>query len=296
MRILVTGANGMLATQIITDLTRGYSELGELPPAMKNAEVLAHDYTTLDITDNLACRAFFAENVPDICINCAAYTDVNGCEEEQLEAFKVNAMGARNLARACELVGAKLVHVSTDYVFSGEGNIPFCEYDMPAPQSVYGKTKLAGEAFVEQFSSKYFVVRTAWLYGYTGGNFVKTIVKAGAQKGELKVVNDQLGNPTNAADLSHHILKLAPTCEYGIYHCTGEGECSWYDFAQEIVSLSGVPTNVIPCTTEEFPTPAKRPAYSCLENMMLKATVGNDMRNWKVALKAYFDKQKQVEI
>ncbi|MEG0090769.1 MAG: dTDP-4-dehydrorhamnose reductase [Oscillospiraceae bacterium] len=291
MRILITGASGMLATQIIKDLKRGHSEIGELPASMKNAEILAHDADTLDITDNLACRAFFAENVPDICINCAAYTNVDGCEENSLEAFKVNAMGARNLARACELVGAKLVHISTDYVFSGSGSTPFCEYDLAAPQSVYGKTKLAGETFVEQFCSKYFVVRTAWLYGYNGKNFVKTITAAGKEKDELKVVDDQRGNPTNAADLSHHILKLAPTCEYGIYHCTGEGECSWYDFAKEIVALSGGKAKVLPCATGEIKRAAKRPEYSCLENMMLKATVGNDMRNWKVALKAYFENQ-----
>ena len=291
MRILVTGSKGMLGTQIVSDLKRGYTELGDIPQAMKNAEVIEKDYDTLDITDNLACRAFFAENVPDIVINCAAYTNVDGCETNQLEAFKVNAMGARNLARACELIGAKFVHVSTDYVFSGEGSTPFCEYDLPNPQSVYGKTKLAGEDFVKQFCSKYFIVRTAWLYGYNGKNFVKTIVKAAKEKGELTVVNDQLGNPTNAADLSHHIIKLAPTCEYGVYHCTGEGECSWYDFAQEIVRLSGVDAKVNPCSSQDYPSPTKRPAFSALENMMLKASVGNEMRDWKLALKAYFDHQ-----
>lgn len=292
MRILVTGAKGMLASQIIKDLERGYTELGELPKEMQNAQVITCDVNELDITDNNACRTYFIEKMPDICINCAAFTNVDGCEDNKMAAFKVNAMGARNLARACELVGAKLVHVSTDYVFSGEGDTPFCEYDMPNPQSVYGKTKLMGERFVEQFCSKYFIVRTAWLYGYAGNNFVKTMVKLGTEKGFLKVVDDQKGNPTNAADLSHHILTLAPTCEYGIYHCTGEGECTWYEFAKEIIKLAGVNATVSPCTTEEFPRPAKRPAYSCLENMMLSATVGNKMRDWKEALKAYFDNQK----
>lgn len=292
MRILITGAKGMLASQIIKDLERGYTELGELPKEMQNAQVITCDVNELDITDNNACRTYFIEKMPDICINCAAFTNVDGCEDNKMAAFKVNAMGARNLARACELVGAKLVHVSTDYVFSGEGNTPFCEYDMPNPQSVYGKTKLMGERFVEQFCSKYFIVRTAWLYGYAGNNFVKTMVKLGTEKGALKVVDDQKGNPTNAADLSHHILTLAPTCEYGIYHCTGEGECTWYEFAKEIIKLAGVNATVSPCTTEEFPRPAKRPAYSCLENMMLSATVGNKMRDWKEALKAYFDNQK----
>lgn len=292
MRILVTGAKGMLASQIIKDLERGYTELGKLPKEMMNAQVITCDVNELDITDNNACRAYFIDKMPDICINCAAFTNVDGCEENKMAAFKVNAMGARNLARACELVGAKLVHVSTDYVFSGEGNTPFCEYDVPNPQSVYGKTKLMGERFVEQFCSKYFIVRTAWLYGYEGNNFVKTMVKLGTEKGALKVVDDQKGNPTNAADLSHHILTIAPTCEYGIYHCTGEGECTWYEFAKEIIKLAGVNATVSPCTTEEFPRPAKRPAYSSLENMMLEATFGNNMRDWKEALKAYFDNQK----
>ena len=142
---------------------------------------------------------------------------------------------------------------------------------------------------MEQFCSKYFIVRTAWLYGYEGNNFVKTMVRLGTEKGAVSVVNDQKGNPTNAADLSHHILTIAPTCEYGIYHCTGNGECTWYEFAKEIMALAGVNATVSPCTTEEFPRPAKRPAYSCLENMMLKATVGDNMRHWKDALKAYFE-------
>ena len=291
MRILITGSNGMLAKQVIKDLERGYSEIGPLPKEMLHPQILTCDVEDLDITDNDACRAYFISNMPDICINCAAYTNVDDCETNQLDAFKVNAMGARNLARACELVGAKFVHVSTDYVFSGEGDTPFCEYDAVAPQSVYGKTKLAGEKFVEQFCSKYFIVRTAWLYGYEGNNFVKTMVRLGKENGAVKVVNDQKGNPTNAADLSHHILTIAPTCEYGVYHCTGNGECTWYEFAKEIMALAGVDATVSPCTTAEFPRPAKRPAYSCLENMMLKATVGDNMRHWKDALKAYFENQ-----
>lgn len=291
MKILITGANGMLAKQIIKDLERGYTELGEIPREMQNAQILAHDVDTLDITNNLACRTFFAEKTPDICINCAAYTNVDGCEENQLDAFKVNALGAKNLAIACELVGAKFIHVSTDYVFDGEGKQPYCEYDLPNPQSVYGKTKLAGEHFVEQNCSRYFIVRTAWLYGYHGNNFVKTMIRLGKEKGAVSVVNDQFGTPTNAADLSHHIIALAPTSEYGIYHCTGEGKCSWYEFAKEIMKCAGIDATVSPCSTEQFPRPAKRPAYSCLENMLLKATIGNKMRNWQDALNAYFKNQ-----
>lgn len=294
MKILITGAKGMLASQIITDLNRGYSELGEIPKSLKNAQLFCFDADTLDITSQEACIEFCMSNNPDIILNCAAYTNVNGCESNQMAAFKVNALGARNLAMASAMVGAKLVHVSTDYVFNGQGKTPFCEYDITGPQSVYGKTKLAGEEFVKQFCPQSFIVRTAWLYGYYGPNFVKTMIKAGTEKGALTVVNDQFGNPTNAADLSHHILKIAATTEYGVYHCTGEGECSWYDFACEIIKLAKINATVSPCTTQEYPTPAKRPAYSSLENMMLKATVGDEMRPWQQALQAYFNNQNNI--
>ena len=288
MKIVITGSKGMLATQVITDLERGYTELGNIPEKFKNAQLICCDYDTLDITDAAACSAFMKEHQPDLVINCAAYTNVDGCETNQLDAFKVNAIGSRNLALACNEQNAKLAHISTDYVFSGDANSPQCEYDLPNPQSVYGKTKLAGEDFVKQYCNKSFIIRTAWLYGYNGKNFVKTIVNAGTARGALTVVNDQMGNPTNAADLSHHILKIAASDEYGTYHCTGTGECSWYDFACEIIRLSGVKAVVSPCTTLEYNSPTKRPAYSSLENMMLKATVGDEMRPWQEALAAYF--------
>jgi len=211
------------------------------------------------------------------------------CEENSDLAFSVNALGARNLAICSEELGAKLIHVSTDYVFNGEGSTPFCEYDLPSPVSVYGKSKYLGEQYIREFSSKYFILRTAWLYGKNGNNFVYTMMKYGNDKGMLKVVDDQRGNPTNAEDLAYHILKLALTEEYGVYHCTGKGECSWYDFACEIIRLAGINCEVNPCTTEEFPRPAKRPAYSSLDNMMLRSTVGDEMRDWKEALNSFFE-------
>jgi dTDP-4-dehydrorhamnose reductase len=292
MKILITGSNGMLATQVITDLERGYTELGEVPAALKGAQLLLADVDTLDITDKAAVESFMEENRPDVVINCAAYTNVDGCESNQDTAFSVNAIGSRNLAIGCENIGAKLVHVSTDYVFRGDEPTPRREYDMPWPISAYGKTKYAGEEFVRQYCKKSFIVRTAWLYGYTGKNFVKTMVWLAKEKGCAKVVNDQHGNPTNAADLSHHLLKIAASEEYGTYHCTGNGECTWYEFAAEIARLAGYEGVMSPCTSEEFPTPTKRPAYSSLDNMMLRVTVGDEMRHWKDALKAYFDNQK----
>ncbi len=292
MKILITGSKGMLATQVITDLERGYTELGEVPAALKGAQLVLADVDELDITDKAATEAFIAQHSPDIVINCAAYTNVDGCESNQDTAFMVNAIGSRNLAIACENTGAKLVHVSTDYVFRGDEPTPRREYDMPWPISAYGKTKYAGEQFVRQYCKKSFIVRTAWLYGYNGKNFVKTMVWLAKEKGGAKVVNDQHGNPTNAADLSHHLLKIAASEEYGTYHCTGNGECTWFEFAAEIARLAGYEGVMSPCTSEEFPTPTKRPAYSSLDNMMLRVTVGDEMRHWKDALKAYFDNQK----
>ena len=284
MKILITGAKGQLGTEIANCFERGFTELGTPNVLKSKNELRLIDIDELDIADITAVTELITREKFDAIINCAAYTNVNKCETERELAFRANAIGPRNLAIAAEKVGAKLVHVSTDYVFSGNGTTPYVEWDICNPQSVYGKTKYLGEEYVKQFSTKYFIVRTAWLYGYYGGNFVKTMRKIATEKGACKVVCDQRGNPTNAADLAHHILKLLTTDEYGVYHGTGTGECSWYEFTKKIVEYSGIDATVSPCTTEEFPTPAKRPAYSSLENMMFKATVGDEFRPWEEAL------------
>lgn len=293
MKILITGANGQLGTELCRCLTRGETELGPLPKKLLHATVIATDVDTLDITNLSAVSSFVRHHAPDVIISCAAYTNVDGCEIHADDAFKVNALGARNLAIAAEEAGAKLIHVSTDYVFRGEGDTPLSECELPCPKSMYGKTKLLGEEYVQKFCSRWFIVRTAWLYGYVGKNFVKTMVNAGKKFGALTVVNDQLGNPTNAADLAHHLLKLAVTEEYGVYHCTGEGVCSWYDFASEIIRLAGVDATVAPCTSAEYkaknPASADRPAWSALDNRMLRCTVGDEMRPWRDALACYFE-------
>ena len=296
MKILITGARGMLGTQVALDLKRGYTELGSIPQAFVGAEVLLADIDNLDITDKAATEKFIADCAPDVVINCAAYTNVDGCESHQDDAFRVNGIGSRNLAIACENVGAKLVHVSTDYVFKGDEATPRREYDVTNPVSVYGKTKNAGEEFVRQFCKKHFIVRTAWLYGYYGKNFVKTMVRLCNERGGATVVNDQHGNPTNAADLSHHLLKIAASEEYGTYHCTNNGECTWFEFAAEIARLAGFEGAMKPCTSDEYPTPTKRPAYSSLDNMMLRVTVGDEMRTWQDAIAAYFENEKKMEI
>jgi len=272
VKILITGANGQLGSEL---------------RRQAKCEAAAADLPELDITNLPQFRSFAALHKPDAIINCAAYTNVDKCEEDKDAAFAVNALGARNAAIAAEETGAKLIHMSTDYVFSGEGATPKREWDMPAPRSVYGYTKLAGEEYARQFCRRHFIVRTAWLYGYDGNNFVKTILNAARAGKPLKVVNDQIGNPTNAADLAKHLLRLAETDEFGTYHCTNNSECSWYDFAGEFLRLSGLIYSMEPCSTDEFPRAAKRPAYSALDNMMLRLTIGDEMRAWQEAIAEY---------
>ena len=287
VQLLITGGRGQLGSEISDVLTLGAAEIGPIPSCYADAEATFVDFDDLDITDPGAVEAFFSVGSFDAVINCAAMTDVDACESDPESALRVNALGARNLALAAAAHGAKVVHVSTDYVFSGTGSTPFTEWHLPAPRSAYGASKLLGERYVRESCARSFVVRTAWLYGHHGANFVKTIAKMAAERGELKVVDDQRGNPTNANDLAYHLLKILATDEYGIYHCTGLGECSWYEFACAIVEEFGVPCSVTSCTTEEFPRPAKRPAYSALDHLMLRATVGDEMRPWREALAAF---------
>ncbi|MDI6602219.1 MAG: dTDP-4-dehydrorhamnose reductase [Thermoanaerobacteraceae bacterium] len=289
MKLLITGAKGQLGLQIKSIIERGKSELGEIDNRYNYAEIKYVAHNELDITILSEVLNYIEEYRPNIIINCAAYTNVDKCENDIDNAFKVNAIGPRNLAIAAQRVRAKLLHVSTDYVFSGEGNTPFREYDIPQPVSIYGKTKLLGEQYVMKNCNKYFVVRTAWLYGKYGKNFVYTIINAAKEKGQLEVVDDQRGNPTNAEDLAHHILKLVLTDEYGIYHCTGNGECSWYDFACKIVEFAGIKCTIVPITSDKINRAAKRPVYSSLDNMMLRCTIGDEMRHWEDALKAFIN-------
>lgn len=297
MNILVTGAKGQLGTELCKCFEKGVTEIGVPKVLTQVNNVVPVDIDELDITDLKAVKTFFKEKNFDAVINCAAYTNVDGCETNYDDAFKVNVIGPRNLAIACEEIGAKLIHVSTDYVFPGNGSVPKSECDIPAPISAYGSTKYMGEQYVRDFCSKYFIVRTAWLYGYYGKNFVKTIMNAARKFGKLTVVNDQRGNPTNAADLAHHLIKLLDTEEYGVYHGTGAGECSWYDFAAEIVKSAGISAEVAPCTSTEYkaahPNSADRPSYSALDNGMFRATVGDEFRPWQDALKCFMNNYKE---
>ena len=294
MKIIVTGCKGQLGTEIIKQLREGRSEIGPIPEKLQSATVIPVDLPELDISNYKMVDDFIRRQRPDVIINCAAFTNVDGCEVNHDTAFKANAIGPRNLAQAATKTGARLVHVSTDYVFSGRenGGIPQDEATIPGPISAYGSTKLMGEKYVEQFCHRHFIVRTAWLYSYYGKNFVKTMIRLGQTHDKITVVNDQLGNPTNAVDLAYHILKLAVSHDYGIYHCTGNGICSWYDFASAIMQGAGLSCKVEPVTSAQYaaanPASANRPAWSALENRMLRCTVGDEMRDWQDALKDFF--------
>lgn len=292
MKILITGAHGQLGNELVSALNCGKTEIGSIPDGLLNSTVLGVDIDTLDITKEPDVTAFITAEKPDIIINCAAMTNVDGCESDYKTAFKVNAVGVRNLAMAAENVNAKFIHISTDYVFAGDATKPYVEWDKVNPVSIYGKSKALGEKYAMSYCTRSFVVRTSWLYGYIGKNFVKTVRRVMRTVGKMTVVNDQRGNPTNANDLAHHLLKLAVTNEYGIYHCTGSGECTWYEFAKEIVALSKIEGEVFPCTSDEYPTPTKRPAFSSLKNLALSCSVGDEMRHWKEALEEYITKVK----
>ena len=289
MKIIITGSKGQLGNALIDIIKNGGNSLGSIPEQFLGAEIIGIDIDTLDISDESAVSAFVEKVKPDIIINPAAMTNVDGCEDDPEAAYNANTKGPLNLAKAAEAIGAKMVHISTDYVFKGDATVPYIESDPTDPVTEYGKSKLGGEKAVLENCSKHFILRTSWLYGYMGNNFVKTIMRVAKEKGVLKVVDDQRGNPTNADDLAFHILAVAATENYGIYHCTGSGECSWYDFACKILEFSKIPCDISPCSTEASGRKAKRPAFSSLRNLHLEETVGDKMRYWEDALKEYID-------
>lgn len=273
MKVIITGSNGQLGKELTKQMYGKY-------------ELICTDRESLDILNFEKVEKFIIEKKPDVVINCAAHTAVDVCETDIDNAYKINALGPRNLAIACEKIGAKFVQVSTDYVFDGSGKRPYREDDITCPNSIYGTSKLMGEQFTKEFCSKYFIVRTAWLYG-DGNNFVKTMLKLSETHNELNVVNDQVGSPTSTVDLSRAIIELMSTEYYGTYHGTCEGECSWYDFAKKIFEIKNIDIKVNPVTSEEFKRPAPRPAYSVLDNFMFRLIKLNSFRNWEESLGEY---------
>lgn len=283
-KILVTGCNGQLGRAI----NKEYA--GEKVELINTDVVEGEGIYALDITSIEDVMSLVLEKKPDVIINCAAHTNVDKCEEQWDLAYKINAIGPRNLSIAANKVGAKMIQISTDYVFPGNGTQPITEFDLPAPKSAYGKTKYEGENFVKEFVKEHFIIRTAWLYG-DGHNFVKTMLKLSENHDTLSVVKDQIGSPTSAAELARLIHYLEPTENYGTFHGTCEGICSWADFADAIFERAGKQVTVNHVTTEEYkqmnPNSADRPAYSVLDKYMLRLTTDFRMADWQDALDIY---------
>ncbi len=276
MKILITGSNGML----------GHDLIDVLKP---NHDLILTTSKTLDITDGEQVMDYITDVNPDIVINSAAYTDVDGCEENIDLAFDVNGDGVKNLSLACKKVDCALVHISTDYIFNGENDRPWVEDDEIGPISVYGKSKLKGEESIQETLDKYFIVRTAWLYGINGKNFPKTMLELAENHDEITVVYDEVGTPTYTPDLAKAIGELIETDYYGIYHLTNSGHCSWCEFAKYIFELADVDVKVIPVTASEFARPAPRPHYSVLENKNWIEKGFKPLRSYKEAIKEYVE-------
>jgi dTDP-4-dehydrorhamnose reductase len=276
MKILITGSNGMLGH--------------DLREVLKdNHDLVLTTSKTLDITDKKQVMDFIGDSKPDIVINSAAYTDVDGCEENRDLAYAVNGEGVRNLALACREVDCALLHISTDYVFDGTARDPIAEDGEIGPISVYGKSKLEGEKAILEILDKYFIVRTAWLYGINGKNFPKTMLELAENHSEITVVYDEVGTPTYTPDLAYGISQLIETDKYGIYHLTNSGSCSWCEFSRLIFEIADKDVKVIPVTASEFARPAPRPSYSVLENKNWIDNGFKPLRDYKEAIREYIE-------
>ncbi|MTI65562.1 MAG: dTDP-4-dehydrorhamnose reductase [Firmicutes bacterium] len=276
MKVLITGSNGMLGC----DLKKVMEKQHDLILATRDD----FDITNIDETIK-----FIEKSNPDIVIHAAAYTDVDGCESNIDLAYKVNSLGARNIAVSCNKIDASLVYISTDYVFDGTKGEGYIETDKTNPQSIYGKSKLAGENLIKETCKKHYIVRTSWLFGENGNNFVKTMLNLAKTKKELTVVNDQFGSPTYTLDLAKAINKLIKKPTYGTFHVTNSEYCSWYEFSKEIFKIANIDIKVEPTTTEAFNRPAPRPKYSVMRNYMLELEGYEKLRSYKEAVKEYIE-------
>lgn len=274
MRVMVFGAGGMLGR--------------DLQEVFAADELFAFARKDADISDFSRVRSAVSEIGPDVVVNAAAFTRVDDCESQADEAYRHNALGVRNLAAAAEEQNAALVQISTDYVFAGDSALPYREYDATGPQTVYGQSKLAGERLAASLCHRHFIVRTAWLYGLHGNNFVETMIRLGRERGRVAVVNDQTGSPTFTRDLAAAVSLLARSSEYGVYHISNQGACTWFDFARDIFSLSGMrDVEVSPQRTEDLSRPAPRPRYSVLDNQMWRLSGRPMLRHYREALAEY---------
>jgi len=277
-RILVTGANGQLGNEM------------RLLGAASHNEYIFTDVAELDITDEAAVLHAVRDGRIDVVVNCAAYTNVDRAEEDEAAADRINRQAVGNLARAAAAADATLIHISTDYVFSGDANRPYGETCATHPLGAYGRTKLAGEAEVEKSGCKALIVRTAWLYSEFGNNFLKTMLRLTGERDRLTVVFDQTGTPTYAGDLARTLFDIVETGRYagreGIYHFSNEGVCSWYDFACAIAAEAGhTRCRIVPCHSSEYPSKTARPAYSVLDKTKIKTTFGVEIPHWTESLK-----------
>jgi dTDP-4-dehydrorhamnose reductase len=279
VKILVTGAGGMLGT----DVARA--------AAFVNHEVVALTRADLDVLDEDAVRRTIADERPGAVVNCSAWTDVDGAETAEAEATELNGTVAGIIAAAAADVGAAVVYPSTDYVFEGTSRHPYLESDPVSPQTAYGRSKLAGERATAAANAKHFIVRTAWLFGASGRNFVETMLRLGEDLGEVVVVRDQVGSPTYCGHLADGIVRLLDGESYGVHHIAGSGECSWYEFAVEIFRQTGSETRVLSCTTDEMPRPARRPPYSVLGTEHPYPIV---LPDWREGLTSYLSERAAI--
>lgn len=283
MKVLLIGANGQLGS----DIKKVFS-------ADSTFNIITLSHADIDITDFVATKDVITSNKPDVVINTAAFHQVDKCEQEAEKTFAVNAAAIKNLAVICKERDIPLVHFSTDYVFGidQERRQPYVETDRPGPVNVYGVSKIAGEYCIQYIAQKYYIIRVAGLFGVAGssgkgGNFIETMLKIAREKGEVKVKNDEFTTPTYTVDVANNTKELIKTGKYGIYHMTSQGECSWFDFASKIFELTKTKVNCLPVSADDFPTPAKRPRYTVLENKHLKEISLDKMSPWQEALRRY---------
>lgn len=277
MKVLVTGVKGQLGYDVVNELEK------------RGIEAVGVDIEEMDITDAASVSRVIQQEAPDAVIHCAAYTAVDAAEENEALCRRVNAEGTRNIAQMCKTLDIKMIYISTDYVFGGQGERPWEPEDERDPQSVYGQTKYEGELAVQELLDKYFIVRIAWVFGVNGKNFIKTMLKLSENHDTITVVNDQFGSPTYTYDLARLLVDMVQTEKYGIYHATNEGICSWYEFACAIFKEAGIAVTVKPVSSAEYGAKANRPANSRMSKEKLTENGFERLPTWQDALKRYLD-------
>lgn len=283
MRVLVTGADGQLGCDVVRRLEEN------------SIECLGAIRNELDITNEAQTNEFITKYNPDVVVHCAAYTAVDKAEDERKLCYNINVLGTRYVVAACKEIDSKMVYISTDYVFDGEGDQPFEVTDQPNPINYYGKTKYEGELKVQKLLDKYFIIRISWAFGINGNNFVKTMLRLGKERDEISVVDDQIGSPTYTYDLARLIVDMIQTDKYGTYHATNEGYCSWYDFACEIFKQAGINVIINPIRTEDYPTRAKRPKNSRLSKRSIVMNGFKKLTLYQESL-SHFRRQLKIHI